>query len=50
MTDEGWMNVPITFLPVPTKDLSDEALVMEAEIEGYLVKRIHIDEGASIEI
>ncbi|GKA04372.1 reverse transcriptase domain-containing protein [Tanacetum coccineum] len=50
MTDEGWMNVPITFPPVPTRDLSDEALVMEAEIEGYLVKRIHIDEGASIEI
>ncbi|GKE51551.1 reverse transcriptase domain-containing protein [Tanacetum coccineum] len=44
------MNVPITFPPVPARDLSDEALVMEAEIEGYLVKRIHIDEGASVEI
>ncbi|GJR74526.1 hypothetical protein Tco_0086891 [Tanacetum coccineum] len=44
------MNVPITFPPVPARDLSDEALVMEAEIEGYLVRRIHIDKGASIEI
>ncbi|GJV64063.1 hypothetical protein Tco_1474891 [Tanacetum coccineum] len=47
---ESWMNVPITFPPVPARDLSDEALVMEAEIEGYLVKRIHIDKGASVEI
>ncbi|GJX52155.1 reverse transcriptase domain-containing protein [Tanacetum coccineum] len=44
------MNVPITFPPVPARDLSDEALVMEAKIEGYLVKRIHIEEGASVEI
>ncbi|GJY53036.1 reverse transcriptase domain-containing protein [Tanacetum coccineum] len=44
------MNIPITFPPVPARDLSEEALVMEAEIEGYLVRRIHIDEGASVEI
>ncbi|GKB21196.1 hypothetical protein Tco_0855119 [Tanacetum coccineum] len=44
------MNVPITFPPVPARDLSEEALVMEDEIEGYLVKRIHIDKGASVEI
>ncbi|GKE13032.1 reverse transcriptase domain-containing protein, partial [Tanacetum coccineum] len=50
MIDEGWMNVPITFPPVPARDLSEEALVVEAEVEGYLVRRIHIDEGASIEI
>nr|GEX65004.1 hypothetical protein [Tanacetum cinerariifolium] len=30
--------------------LSEEALVVEAEVEGYLVRRIHIDEGASVEI
>ncbi|GKE36187.1 reverse transcriptase domain-containing protein [Tanacetum coccineum] len=48
--DEGWMNVPITFPPVPARDLSEEPLVVEAEVEGYLVRRIHIDEGASIEI
>ncbi|GJX18372.1 hypothetical protein Tco_0219204 [Tanacetum coccineum] len=31
-------------------DLSKEAIIVEAEIEGYLVRRIHVDEGASIEI
>ncbi|GJW02510.1 hypothetical protein Tco_1561366, partial [Tanacetum coccineum] len=27
-----------------------EALVVEAEVEGYLIRRVHIDEGASVEI
>nr|GEU67159.1 reverse transcriptase domain-containing protein [Tanacetum cinerariifolium] len=45
-----WMKVPITFPPVLARDLSEEALVIEAELEGYLVRRIYIDEGASIEI
>nr|GEV08323.1 reverse transcriptase domain-containing protein [Tanacetum cinerariifolium] len=50
MTYEGWMNVPIIFPPIPARDLSEEALVVEAKVKGYLVQRIHIDEGASIEI
>ncbi|GJR18227.1 reverse transcriptase domain-containing protein [Tanacetum coccineum] len=50
MTDEGWMNVPIIFPPILARDLSEEALVVEAEVEGYLVRRVHIDEGASVEI
>ncbi|GJS66043.1 hypothetical protein Tco_0680607 [Tanacetum coccineum] len=50
VTDERWMNVPITFLSVLARDLSEEALVVEAEVEGYLIWMIHIDEGASIEI
>ncbi|GJY50089.1 reverse transcriptase domain-containing protein [Tanacetum coccineum] len=50
MTDEELMNVPIIFPPVPARDLSEEALVVEDEVEGYLVRRIHIDEGASIKI
>ncbi|GKA78427.1 hypothetical protein Tco_0784964, partial [Tanacetum coccineum] len=50
MIDEKWMKVPITFPPVSARDLSKEALVVEAEVEGYLVRRIHIDEGASIKI
>nr|GEU87953.1 reverse transcriptase domain-containing protein [Tanacetum cinerariifolium] len=50
MTDEKWMNVHIIFPPVLARDLSEEALVVEAKVEGYLVRRIHIDEGASIEI
>ncbi|GJU87381.1 reverse transcriptase domain-containing protein [Tanacetum coccineum] len=35
---------------VLTRDLSKEALVVEAGVEGYLVRRVHIDEGASVEI
>nr|GEV08707.1 reverse transcriptase domain-containing protein [Tanacetum cinerariifolium] len=50
MTDEEWMNVPIIFPLVFARDLSEEALVVEAEVEGYLVRRIHIDEGALVEI
>nr|GEY02109.1 reverse transcriptase domain-containing protein [Tanacetum cinerariifolium] len=50
MTDEEWMNVPIIFPPVLARDHSKDALVVEVEVEGYLVRRIHIDEGASIEI
>nr|GEW93237.1 hypothetical protein [Tanacetum cinerariifolium] len=33
---QEWMNVPITFPPVLARDLSEEALVVEAEVEGYL--------------
>nr|GEW96976.1 reverse transcriptase domain-containing protein [Tanacetum cinerariifolium] len=50
ITDEKWMNVPIIFPPVLARDLSEEALVVDAEVEGYLVQRIHIDEGDSVEI
>ncbi|GKD40317.1 reverse transcriptase domain-containing protein [Tanacetum coccineum] len=50
MTDEECMNVPITFPPVLVRDLSEEAIIVEAEVEGYMVRRIHMDEGASIEI
>nr|GEZ60886.1 zinc finger, CCHC-type [Tanacetum cinerariifolium] len=50
MTDKEWMKVPITFPPVLVRDLSEEALVVEAEIKGYLVRMIHVDEGASIEV
>ncbi|GKA25957.1 hypothetical protein Tco_0712066, partial [Tanacetum coccineum] len=39
-----------TFPSVSARDLSEEDLVIEAEIEGYLVRRIHVDEEASIEI
>ncbi|GJT65383.1 reverse transcriptase domain-containing protein [Tanacetum coccineum] len=48
--DENWMNVPIVFPPIRAKDLSDEAIIEEAESEGYLVHRIHVDEGPSIKI
>nr|GEV11132.1 reverse transcriptase domain-containing protein [Tanacetum cinerariifolium] len=50
LTDEGWMNVPIIFPPILARDLSEEALVVEVDVEGYLVRRIYIDEGALVEI
>ncbi|GKD29242.1 reverse transcriptase domain-containing protein [Tanacetum coccineum] len=50
MTYEKWMNIPITFSSVLAQDLLEEALVVEGEIEGYLIWMIHVDEGASVEI
>nr|GEV45280.1 reverse transcriptase domain-containing protein [Tanacetum cinerariifolium] len=50
LIDEEWMNVPVTFPPVLARDISNEALVIEVEVEGYFVRRIHVDEGVSIEI
>ncbi|GJY55259.1 hypothetical protein Tco_0454374 [Tanacetum coccineum] len=35
--DESWMKVPIVFPPLSAKDVSDEPLVIEAVMEGYLV-------------
>ncbi|GJT46563.1 reverse transcriptase domain-containing protein [Tanacetum coccineum] len=36
---ESWMNTPISFPPIMTDDASDEPLIIEAEVEGYLVRR-----------
>ncbi|GJZ95137.1 reverse transcriptase domain-containing protein [Tanacetum coccineum] len=44
--NEDLMNVPITFPPIAPGDLSDEPLI-KAEIEGYLARRVHVDEGRS---
>ncbi|GKB05468.1 hypothetical protein Tco_0833663 [Tanacetum coccineum] len=35
---EGWMNVPITFPPVLAEDISEEPIIVKAEVEGYLVR------------
>ncbi|GJZ17195.1 hypothetical protein Tco_0553318 [Tanacetum coccineum] len=43
--DESWMKVPITFPPLSVEDVSDEPLVIEAVMEGYLVRRVYIDQG-----
>ncbi|GJV33672.1 hypothetical protein Tco_1394072 [Tanacetum coccineum] len=34
----------------PQQDVSDEPLIVEAEVEGYLVKRVYVDGGASVEV
>ncbi|GJX33178.1 hypothetical protein Tco_0243033 [Tanacetum coccineum] len=47
---EYWMNTPISFPPIMTDDASDEPLIVEAEVEGYLVRRVYVDEGSSVEV
>ncbi|GJU35187.1 hypothetical protein Tco_1183541, partial [Tanacetum coccineum] len=42
--EEYWMNVPITFPPIPPEDVSDEPLIIEAKVEGYLVRRVFVDQ------
>ncbi|GKB96261.1 reverse transcriptase domain-containing protein [Tanacetum coccineum] len=44
------MNAPITFPSVSAKDVLDKPLIVEAEVEGYLVRRIYVDGGASVEV
>ncbi|GJR84539.1 reverse transcriptase domain-containing protein [Tanacetum coccineum] len=45
-----WIDTLITFPPISTEDVSDEPLIVEAEVAGYLVRRIYVDGGASVEV
>ncbi|GJV30779.1 reverse transcriptase domain-containing protein [Tanacetum coccineum] len=47
---ELWMNTPISFPPISEEDIFDEPLIVEAEVEGYLVRRVYVDRGASVEV
>ncbi|GJU53675.1 hypothetical protein Tco_1227389 [Tanacetum coccineum] len=38
--EEDWMNALITFPPILADNVSDEPLIIEAEVEGYLVRRV----------
>nr|GEW50279.1 reverse transcriptase domain-containing protein [Tanacetum cinerariifolium] len=42
------MDVPITFPPISTNDVSDEPLIVEAEVEGYWIRRVYVDQGAAV--
>ncbi|GKC59369.1 hypothetical protein Tco_1086967 [Tanacetum coccineum] len=46
---EEWMNVPISFPPISTDDVSDGLLIIEAKVEGYWVRRIFVDQGAAVQ-
>ncbi|GKC54484.1 reverse transcriptase domain-containing protein [Tanacetum coccineum] len=46
--EEDLMNAPITFPPIPSDDVSDEPLIIDAEVEGYLVRRVFVDQGAAV--
>ncbi|GJQ99866.1 reverse transcriptase domain-containing protein [Tanacetum coccineum] len=48
--EEDWMNTPITFSPISADDVSDEPLIIEAEVEGYLVQRVFVDQGATVQV
>ncbi|PWA66512.1 reverse transcriptase domain-containing protein [Artemisia annua] len=48
--EEGWMKAPITFPPITTEDLSDVPLIVEGDIASYLVRRIYVDEGSSVDV
>lgn len=41
--EEEWMNTPISFPPILHRDASEEPLIIEAEIEGYTVRRVYVD-------
>ncbi|GJV82601.1 hypothetical protein Tco_1522499 [Tanacetum coccineum] len=45
--EEDWMNTPITYPPVLADDVFDDPLIIEAEVEGYLVRRVFVDQGFS---
>ncbi|GJR47972.1 reverse transcriptase domain-containing protein [Tanacetum coccineum] len=47
---EDWMNVPITFPLVSTDDVFDDPLIVEVEVEGYLVRRVFVDQGAAVQV
>ncbi|GJX08354.1 hypothetical protein Tco_0196286 [Tanacetum coccineum] len=43
------MNTPITYPSVLADDVFDDPLIIEAEVEGYLVRRVFVDQGFSRE-
>ncbi|GJY30343.1 hypothetical protein Tco_0413838 [Tanacetum coccineum] len=47
---EAWMDTPITFPPISSEDVFDEPLIVEAEVERYLVRQVYVDEGSSVEV
>ncbi|GJR16133.1 hypothetical protein Tco_0798785 [Tanacetum coccineum] len=49
-TTESWMNIPISFSAISSEDISKEPLIVEEEVEGYLVRRVYVDEGSSVEV
>ncbi|GJX62779.1 hypothetical protein Tco_0295679 [Tanacetum coccineum] len=44
------MKEPIVFPPLFIEDASNEPLMIEAVMEGYLVRKVYVDQGASVEV
>nr|GEW77842.1 reverse transcriptase domain-containing protein [Tanacetum cinerariifolium] len=47
---KSWMNTPISFPVISSEYIFDEPLTFGAEVEGYLVRRVYVDEGFSVEV
>ncbi|GJZ84956.1 hypothetical protein Tco_0650295 [Tanacetum coccineum] len=47
---EDWMNAPITFPPISSDDVSKDRIIVEDEVEGYLIRRVYVVQGASVEV
>ncbi|GKG18139.1 hypothetical protein Tco_0372437 [Tanacetum coccineum] len=48
--EENWMDTPVTFPPVLADDVSDEPLIIEVKVEGYLVRRVFVDHEAAVQV
>ncbi|GKB02019.1 reverse transcriptase domain-containing protein [Tanacetum coccineum] len=48
--EEDWMNTPLTFPSILAGDVSDEPLIIKAEVEGYLVQRGIVDQGVAVQV
>nr|GEZ30942.1 reverse transcriptase domain-containing protein [Tanacetum cinerariifolium] len=48
--EESLMKAPIVFSAVSAEDVSDEPLIVDVVMDGYLVRIIHVDQGASVEV
>ncbi|GJV67409.1 reverse transcriptase domain-containing protein [Tanacetum coccineum] len=47
---EEWMNGSIVFPSVSTDDVSNGPLIIEAEVDRYLVRRAFVDQGAAVQV
>ncbi|GKE07926.1 reverse transcriptase domain-containing protein [Tanacetum coccineum] len=44
------MNTLISFPTISSEYISEEPLIVEAEVEGYLVRQVYVDEGSSVNV
>ncbi|GJV37392.1 hypothetical protein Tco_1409869 [Tanacetum coccineum] len=48
--DEDWINIPITFPPIPIDDVFCEPLIVDVEVERHLVRFVFVDQGAAVQV
>nr|GEX79331.1 reverse transcriptase domain-containing protein [Tanacetum cinerariifolium] len=47
---EPWINILISFPVISSEDIFEEPLIVEADVKGYLVRMVYVDEGSSVEV